>query len=110
MSAAALIGVGLIIFVLAWFQPQKLFLNKTVARIAEDTDAFALDPATYDPDHPERKPVDGIVKLAVTTNLLDDHLPRVLAALRISSDELAAVRGHAPNCGPDSPRAVRPAR
>jgi hypothetical protein len=30
MSAAALIGVGLIIFVLAWFQPQKLFLNKTV--------------------------------------------------------------------------------
>src|SRR5271165_451696 len=30
MSAAALTGVGLIIFVLAWFQPQKLFLNKTV--------------------------------------------------------------------------------
>jgi len=30
ISAAALIGVGLIIFVLAWFQPQKLFLNKTV--------------------------------------------------------------------------------
>jgi hypothetical protein len=30
ISAAALIGVALIIFVLAWFQPQKLFLNKTV--------------------------------------------------------------------------------
>jgi Electron transfer DM13 len=30
MSAAALTGVGLVIFVLAWFQPQKLFLNKTV--------------------------------------------------------------------------------
>jgi hypothetical protein len=29
-AAAALTGVGLIIFVLAWFQPQKLFLNKTV--------------------------------------------------------------------------------
>ena len=30
ISAAAVVGVGLIIFVLAWFQPQKLFLNKTV--------------------------------------------------------------------------------
>ncbi len=30
ISAAAVIGAGLIIFVLAWFQPQKLFLNKTV--------------------------------------------------------------------------------
>jgi hypothetical protein len=30
ISAAALIGVGLVIFVLLWFQPQKLFLNKTV--------------------------------------------------------------------------------
>ena len=30
VSAAALTSVGLIIFVLAWFQPQKLFLNKTV--------------------------------------------------------------------------------
>ena len=29
-AAAALIGVGLVIFVLLWFQPQKLFLNKTV--------------------------------------------------------------------------------
>src|SRR5215469_11614069 len=30
VGAAALIGVGLVIFVLLWFQPQKLFLNKTV--------------------------------------------------------------------------------
>jgi hypothetical protein len=30
ISAAAFIGVGLIAFVLVWFQPQKLFLNKTV--------------------------------------------------------------------------------
>jgi hypothetical protein len=29
-AAAALIGVGPVIFVLLWFQPQKLFLNKTV--------------------------------------------------------------------------------
>jgi hypothetical protein len=28
--AAAVIGAGLVIFVLVWFQPQKLFLNKTV--------------------------------------------------------------------------------
>jgi hypothetical protein len=30
-AAAALVGVGVIIFVLVWFQPQKLFLNKTVS-------------------------------------------------------------------------------
>jgi hypothetical protein len=30
IGAAAFIGVGLIIFVLVWFQPQKLLLNKTV--------------------------------------------------------------------------------
>ena len=30
ISAAAFTGVGLLIFVLVWFQPQKLFLNKTV--------------------------------------------------------------------------------
>jgi hypothetical protein len=30
ISAAAVAGVGLAIFVLVWFQPQKLFLNKTV--------------------------------------------------------------------------------
>jgi hypothetical protein len=30
MSAAALTSVGLIIFVLVWFQPQKLVLNKAV--------------------------------------------------------------------------------
>jgi len=30
LSAAALAGVAVIIFVLVWFQPQKLFLNKTV--------------------------------------------------------------------------------
>jgi electron transfer DM13 len=30
ISASALIGAGLVIFVLLWFQPQKLFLNKTV--------------------------------------------------------------------------------
>src|SRR5262245_64030411 len=30
IGAAAAIGAGLIIFVLAWFQPQKLFLNHTV--------------------------------------------------------------------------------
>src|SRR6266576_5465470 len=30
-AAAAFIGVGLIIFVLLWFQPQKLFLNKTIS-------------------------------------------------------------------------------
>src|SRR5271165_7557788 len=30
IAAAAFTGAGLIIFVLAWFQPQKLFLNKTV--------------------------------------------------------------------------------
>jgi hypothetical protein len=29
-AAAAVIGAGLVIFVLVWFQPQKLFLNKTV--------------------------------------------------------------------------------
>ena len=29
-ASAALIGAGLVIFVLVWFQPQKLFLNKTV--------------------------------------------------------------------------------
>ncbi len=29
-GAAAVIGVGLVIFGLVWFQPQKLFLNKTV--------------------------------------------------------------------------------
>ena len=29
-AAAAFIGVGLVIFGLVWFQPQKLFLNKTV--------------------------------------------------------------------------------
>jgi electron transfer DM13 len=29
-AAAACIGAGLVIFVLVWFQPQKLFLNKTV--------------------------------------------------------------------------------
>jgi hypothetical protein len=29
-AAAALIGVGLVIVVPVWFQPQKLFLNKTV--------------------------------------------------------------------------------
>jgi len=31
IDAAAVVGVGLIIFVLVWFQPQKLFLNKTVS-------------------------------------------------------------------------------
>ncbi len=30
-AAAAFIGVGLIILVLLWFQPQKLFLSKTVS-------------------------------------------------------------------------------
>jgi hypothetical protein len=30
-AGAALVGVGLIVFVLVWFQPQKLFLNKTVS-------------------------------------------------------------------------------
>ena len=30
ISATALIGAGLVIFGLLWFQPQKLFLNKTV--------------------------------------------------------------------------------
>jgi len=30
IGAAAVIGAGLIIFALAWFQPQKLFLNQTV--------------------------------------------------------------------------------
>ena len=30
-AAAAFIGVGFIIFVLLWFQPQKLFLNKTIS-------------------------------------------------------------------------------
>src|SRR6266480_5222730 len=30
INAAALAGAGVIIFVLVWFQPQKLFLNKTV--------------------------------------------------------------------------------
>jgi len=30
-AAGAVVGVGLIIFVLVWFQPQKLFLNKTVS-------------------------------------------------------------------------------
>jgi hypothetical protein len=30
ISATAPIGAGLVIFVLLWFQPQKLFLNKTV--------------------------------------------------------------------------------
>jgi len=30
-GVAAFIGMGLIIFVLVWFQPQKLFLNKTVS-------------------------------------------------------------------------------
>jgi hypothetical protein len=30
ISAAAFVGLGLITFVLVWFQPQKLFLNKTV--------------------------------------------------------------------------------
>jgi hypothetical protein len=29
-AAAAFIGVGLVVFGLVWFQPQKLFLNKTV--------------------------------------------------------------------------------
>jgi Electron transfer DM13 len=33
-AAAAFIGVGLVIFVLVWFQPQKLFLNKTVDEAA----------------------------------------------------------------------------
>jgi Electron transfer DM13 len=31
IGAAALAVVGLIVFVLAWFQPQKLFLNKTIS-------------------------------------------------------------------------------
>jgi hypothetical protein len=30
LTAAAIVGVALVTFVLAWFQPQKLFLNKTV--------------------------------------------------------------------------------
>jgi hypothetical protein len=30
ISGAAVIGAGLVLFVLVWFQPQKLFLNKTV--------------------------------------------------------------------------------
>jgi hypothetical protein len=30
-AAAAFTGVGLIILVLLWFQPQKLFLSKTVS-------------------------------------------------------------------------------
>jgi Electron transfer DM13 len=30
ISAVAFVGVGLAIFVVVWFQPQKLFLNKTV--------------------------------------------------------------------------------
>jgi hypothetical protein len=29
-ATAAFIGVGLVLFALVWFQPQKLFLNKTV--------------------------------------------------------------------------------
>jgi Electron transfer DM13 len=40
-AAAALIGVGLIIFVLVWFQPQKLFLNKTVTEPAPGVIATA---------------------------------------------------------------------
>jgi Electron transfer DM13 len=40
-AAAALVGVGLIIFVLVWFQPQKLFLNKTISEPAPGVIAMA---------------------------------------------------------------------
>jgi len=33
-AAAAFIGAGLAVFVLVWFQPQKLFINKTVDEAA----------------------------------------------------------------------------
>jgi len=41
INAAALAGVGVIIFVLVWFQPQKLFLNKTVSEPAPGVIATA---------------------------------------------------------------------
>jgi Electron transfer DM13 len=40
-AAAAFVGLGLIIFVLVWFQPQKLFLNKTISEPAPGVIATA---------------------------------------------------------------------
>jgi len=40
-ASGTLIGVGLVIFVLVWFQPQKLFLNKTVNESAPGVIATA---------------------------------------------------------------------
>ena len=40
-AAAAFVGVGLIVFTLVWFQPQKLFLNKTISEPAPGVIATA---------------------------------------------------------------------
>jgi hypothetical protein len=46
-AAAALVGLGVIIFVLVWFQPQKLFLNKTVSEPVPGVIATALAGETH---------------------------------------------------------------
>jgi len=84
----------------------RLFENKTVARIdADDPTRFDLTPASFDPDLPLHRSATGYGELLHATDKLADHLPRVLAALRISAADLAAIQAHA-GLGPDTTLAL----
>ncbi len=51
---AAVAGVGLIVFVMAWFQPQKLFLDQRVDERIPDAPAKASGPAQGDDSSPQQ--------------------------------------------------------
>ena len=68
------------------------FANPTVAAIEGGT---AFDLISYDPNNPQYKPLAGQDELKGATDKLNDHRPRVLAALGISSAELDAIWTHA---------------
>ena len=57
-AAAALVVVGLAVFVLVWFQPQKLFIDDEVDQAipTATTEAPAQDPASADPAAPPAGP------------------------------------------------------
>ncbi len=72
------------------------FRNRTVVG-AEDADSFELDyPDTeHDPPDPEIKPESGLNELAGTADLLADHVPTILSALRVSETDLDLIWDHA---------------
>ncbi len=70
----------------------KLFQSGAVAS-GEGGDTFALKYA--DPSQPDLKPASGQHELAGTSQLLADHVPTILAALRIAEPDLDHVWNHA---------------